>query len=616
MFAKEWVLSDNNLQVTFNDQTLLFKVLDKRCNQVWQQSAVTDTFSVIKTTQKGNVLTVALKGKLPITAIVELTQESELLFTLSTTATTVFNELKFPASFSTPGKEHYLLQTDTEGMLLPVDDTEYPLGNGITYYCGGGLAMSWMGVTDKKFQSGYMALIETPYDAALRTKRENGLITFEPVWLASKEQFGYTRKLRYIFFDKGGYVAQCKRYRNYIWPKNNVVSLKENAKKTPSIDKMVGGVHIYVWDNARNATFAKDLKDAGIDKAMFIWNANHLPYPAKGYDDSLRAMGYVDGGYELFTDENLRDTAWYDLASSATFLKRNAYPGLYHKLVARKKDGTPYTNQFGHYINPKAVLPEIEKRTAKEMAIWKHDTYFLDVYQANGVHECYSKENPLTREQWADAVKANQQYIIDKYNVFLGGEWGADFTGSQTSYLHGMMTLQRTWWGTEVDKRGTIYYGGDWRNNQRPSIMLGTRIAPPKYMQYSINEAIRVPLYELVYHDAIVTSWRWEDGNHHNPEIWWKKDLFNMLYGNAPLWSLDRDRWESFKNTFIESYKNVTSVIKQVGYDEMVSHRFVSDDHKVQETVFSSGKKVIVNFGETAYDFGKKNLPAKGFIVE
>jgi hypothetical protein len=69
--------------------------------------------------------------------------------------------LKFPASFSTPGKEHYLLQTDTEGMLLPVDDTEYPLGNGITYYCGGGLAMSWMGVTDKKFQSGYMALIET-----------------------------------------------------------------------------------------------------------------------------------------------------------------------------------------------------------------------------------------------------------------------------------------------------------------------------------------------------------------------------------------------------------------------------------------------------------------------
>jgi hypothetical protein len=76
------------------------------------------------------------------------------------------------------------------------------------------------------------------------------------------------------------------------------------------------------------------------------------------------------------------------------------------------------------------------------------------------------------------------------------------------------------------------------------------------------------------------------------------------------------DRWESFRNTFIASYTNISSVVKQVGYDEMMSHRFVSDDHKVQESVYSSGKKVIVNFGETAYHFGKKNLPAKGFIVE
>jgi len=33
---------------------------------------------------------------------------------------------------------------------------------------------------------------------------------------------------------------------------------------------MIGAAHIYVWDNARNATFSKELKDAGIDRAMFI----------------------------------------------------------------------------------------------------------------------------------------------------------------------------------------------------------------------------------------------------------------------------------------------------------------------------------------------------------
>jgi hypothetical protein len=126
LFAKEWVLSDNKLQVTFDDRNLLFKVLDKRCNKIWQQAAIGDTFSLVKTTQAGNALTIELRGKLPMTAVVELTKESELLFTLSSTSTTGFKELKFPASFTTPAKEHYLLQTDTEGMLLPVDDTEYP----------------------------------------------------------------------------------------------------------------------------------------------------------------------------------------------------------------------------------------------------------------------------------------------------------------------------------------------------------------------------------------------------------------------------------------------------------------------------------------------------------
>jgi hypothetical protein len=108
----------------------------------------------------------------------------------------------------------------------------------------------------------------------------------------------------------------------------------------------------------------------------------------------------------------------------------------------------------------------------------------------------------------------------------------------------------------------------------------------------------------------VVTSWRWEDGNHHTPEIWWKKDLFNMLYGSAPLWNLDRERWEEYKNTFIESYKNVCPWLQQIGYDEMVSHRFVTPDHKVQESLFSSGNKIVVNFGDEPFIFeGQKIMP-------
>lgn len=613
LFAKEWTLADKNLQVTFNDQTLVLKVLDKRIGKTWEQFPLTN-FALRSASVKGASMQLSFTSPYAFTAVFSLTPDAGLSVQVQGNNETAIKELRFPAAFQSPDG-HFIVHTDTEGLLLPVTDKEYPESVSIPYFCGGSTAMSWMGTTDKNLESGWMALVETPYDATLLATRKNGKLIVEPLWLSSLEKLGYTRKLTYYFFDKGGYVAQAKKYRRYIWPKRGVKTLKEAEQKLPAIKNMVGGVHVYVWDNARNGAFAADLKKAGIGKAMVLWNPNHLPYPSTGFPDSLKRLGYVYGVYELFTDTHPRDTANYDLSTRPTYLKRNAFPGRYHFITARKKDGSVYSNQFGHYVCPKAGYDEVVKRTAKEMAIYPAQTYFFDVYQANGIYECYSKDHPCTREEWAAALRKNQQATIDRHKTFMGAEWGADFLADQVVYAHGMMTGHRTWWGTEIDNKGTIYYGGDWRNGQRPSIMLGQRTAPPRYMQYSINEALRIPLYSLVYHDAIVTSWRWEDGNHHAPEIWWKKDLFNLLYGNAPLWSLDRDRWEAFRNTFVESYKTLHPWLQSIGYDEMLSHRFVTADRKVQETVFSSGKKMVVNFGETPFVYQSKEIKPRGFVV-
>ena len=38
-----------------------------------------------------------------------------------------------------------------------------------------------------------------------------------------------------------------------------------------------------------------------------------------------------------------------------------------------------------------------------------------------------------------------------------------------------------------------------------------------------------------------------------------------------------------------------------LGYDEMLSHEFLTPDHAVQETRWKSGAVVVVNFGDTAF---------------
>lgn len=611
-----WKISDHQLEVSFNEGSRALSVYDKRVGKTWEQIPFERDLVLHGISQSENTLQLqlSLQTMLAFTATIELTPESEVCVSIHSESKADFDKLNFPAAFQTPDKEHYLLQTDSQGLLLPVDDTFYPLDELPFFFCGGGAAMAWIGVTDTALETGYMAIFETPYDAAISLKRENGLITFAPVWLSSMGEFSYDRKVRYVFFDQGGYNAQCKRYRSYIWPKNKVKSLRENQERFPTIEKMLGAVHIYVWDKAREVSFARELKEAGIEKAMLIWNPNHTPYPEVDYDNRLKELGFGTGGYELFTDIHPDSHPAYAKLAEIP-LKRNTYPGLYEHLASRKNDGSIYSNSFGTYVCPEAVRPEMIKRVEKELSMYPHETYFLDVYQANGLYECHNPNHRLSRQQYAEAMIENMEMLQEKYGTYLGAEFGADYAGSLSVYAHGMMTLQRTWFGSEILDQGTIHYYGNWKNNPRPSIMLGSYTASDTYLQYGINEYTRVPLYELVYHDAIVTSWRWEDANHHCPEIWWKKDLFNILYGNAPLWTIDQDRWASFSASFVQSYQQICPWLQQICYDEMLSHRFVSEDRKVQETSFSSGKRAVVNFGDTAYLFEGQTIKPRSFLT-
>ncbi|OAQ42398.1 hypothetical protein A5893_02465 [Pedobacter psychrophilus] len=615
-FAKVWTLSNHNIELSFDDQTVKFSVLDKRCSKVWKQDLPANGASLVNTTQNKDNLILNFSGKLKFKVLLTIAQDATVQLEIIADKNSAIEDFTFPSAFQAPNNNHYLLCTDTEGLLLPVDDTQYPMINGNMYYCGGGTAMSWIGITDKDFKTGYMAIIETPYDAKFITKRTNGLISFEPVWQPSMGKFGYNRKVTYHFFNEGGYVAQCKAYRKYIWKQNNVITLKEKEKQFPAISKLIGAVNLYVWDAARTIDFAKELKQSGIDKALFLWDANHVPYPPIGYDKMLKELDYSTGAYDIYTDLHFRDTLNYNVDDKGPMrFERTAFPGLFNKLAAINIDGKTYFNQYGHTICPATVQPYMKLRMDRELKEYPHETYFLDVYQANGLFECYAPEHPLTRKQFAEQVIKNLQLIENKYGLYTGGEWGADYTGSNSIYAHGMMTLQRTWWGKEIDEKGSIYWSGDWKSNPNPSIMNRSSVAPDNYLKYSINEYTRVPLYELVYHDAVITSWRWEDGNHHMPAIWWKKDLFNILYGTAPLWSLNKETWDDYKKTFIQSYQNISPWLQKIGYDELLSHRFVTPDHQIQESVFSSGKKVVVNFGNDDVEVEGKTIKSRSFIT-
>ena len=127
-----------------------------------------------------------------------------------------------------------------------------------------------------------------------------------------------------------------------------------------------------------------------------------------------------------------------------------------------------------------------------------------------------------------------------------------------------------------------------------------------------VNESLRIPLWELVYHDCSVNYPYWCDHNSKVMPQWDKRDLFNCLYGTSPMFLFNESNWENYKHRFAQSYKTAATVAKMTGYEQMVDHRYLTDDMTVQQTVFSNEVRVTVNFGDREY----KGIPAMGYKID
>jgi hypothetical protein len=109
---------------------------------------------------------------------------------------------------------------------------------------------------------------------------------------------------------------------------------------------------------------------------------------------------------------------------------------------------------------------------------------------------------------------------------------------------------------------------------------------PERVAKYQLGEGYRLPLWELVFHDCVVAHWYWGDYNNKLPALWVKRDLFNILYGTAPMYMFDAALWEKEAPRFAASYARIAPVARALGYAEMTDHLILTEDRAVQQTVW------------------------------
>ena len=583
---REPAVSNRFLQVSISAATGEFQVADKRARRVWRQQNWRDAPAPSSVKAAGRRLDLVYPG---FSAAVELDQAAPEFVVTVAGQGPLKQPLGFPAPFVT-GAGTALIVPLNEGIHYPADDETIPPRQLIAYG-GHGICMPWFGVMDSATGAGYMAIIETPDDARIDMNRMPGAgLVIRPLWDPSRQEFRYPRRIRYVFLDQGGYVAMAKRYRNHSQQHGLFKTLAEKRRENPNVDLLIGAANVWNWDMDKVA-LCREMKAAGMDRVL--WSSGGKPEQI----EAINQLGYLTSRYDIYQDvwppdapKNLAKEGWPEdlvLLPNGDWMKGWAA----HR---KNPDGTKTVYQGGVISSPRQ-LARARKRIPEELKTHPYKCRFIDTTTASPFREDYHPGHPLTRSDDKKYKMSLLEFCSKQMKLVTGSETGIDPAVPYVHYFEGMLSL------------------GPYRLPDAGRDMLLYKPPTPDFLKFQVGHFYRLPLWELVYHDCVVSQWYWGDYNNKAPEVWDRRDLINILYGTPPMYMFNQATWQKDKPRFVASYKNICPLVREIGYDEMLSHEWLTADHAVQRTRWKSGKQIVVNFGDAPYklDRGRVVPPMK-----
>ncbi|AMV39122.1 glycoside hydrolase [Planctomyces sp. SH-PL62] len=581
-------LADARLRVVVDPTNGAFRVRDARSGREWSQPSNGSGLVILGAKRESNQILIDFvdpRSIMKFRASVRIDPDPSEIVVELTGQGPLASPIAFPYPFVT-GDGTTLILPVNEGMSYPVDDPSLPPMEFILYG-GHGLCMAWWGVVDG--QAGLMAIVETPDDASVRVPRSEGKLCLAPLWEPQKGRFGPTRRIRYIFFEDGGYVAMAKRYREYARSTGLLKTLVQKRAENPNIDKLVGAANIWCWDRDPVA-IVRELKEAGIDR--ILWSNAATPEQLR----KLNQLGVLTSRYDI--DQDVMDPATFprlpdvhpDWTTKAwpEDLMLDARGNWIRGWEVEGKDGRMYA--CGVTCDRQAVSYAV-KRIGEELRTHPYQSRFIDTTTASPWRECYSPTHPVTRSESRRFKMDLLGVVHDRYKLITGSETGHDAAVPFADYFEGMLSL------------GPYRVADAGRDMARI-----VKEVPPQIEKFQTGAYYRLPLWELVFHDCVVAHWYWGDYNNKLPAVWARRDLFNALYGTPPMFMFTADSWRRDRDRFVESYRTATRVARESGYSEMLSHEWLTPDHSVQRTRFADGQVVVVNFGDQPYRTSEADL--------
>ena len=589
----------DELSVQANPTTGALSVRDKRTGREWRTA-----------------LTPAALGTPSFAAAPSFTLSGAELVVEANFAALPAGGSVFPAPFA-PNSGDALVIPMSEGFRIPFDECDILKDAELEAWRGSSLSMPFFGVVDANDESGFMAILETPDDAKVKCFADSsdfGVGAVAPLWVSECGNPGYTRRVRFVFFESGGYVAMAKRYRAYAASHGLVKTFTEKAAERPLVERLPGAANIWYFPSngePSHSSVAAELRAAGIDRFIWSWNSAPRPSDLAAISAMTNTLaGRYDVARDVYYPDLLDALGMANPPASEIALNTSAWP---NDVMWDSADSSDWrrgwtvtgTNGATYHCAAQCDIPAVARMrqlAGGDLTANPYTARFIDVTAAKGLEECYNPAHPMTRRVSRAKKTELFEMLGEEFGIVVGSEQGMDDFVPVCDYFEGMlsptaarMPARRDGYGRSARFRddGTI-----------PAALSADEVA--KMERYGLNERYRIPLFELVYHDCVAAHWYWYDYSNCPVYWWWKRDLLNALYGTAPMYIFDYRMWSERRAEFLESWRRVGGIARRTGFSEMVSHRSLTVDRSVQETRFADGTVVLADFAARSVAAGVK----------
>lgn len=553
-------------------------------------------------------------GEIPLTVRLSLTEDACIVLRFQGEGQ--FREaLAWPPAWESAPGDEMILPVGT-GIAFPAETPPEGLPGRLFFYSGTSASMGLYGI--RRGEHRLFSAVGDICDAELALPQdESGRMQAQLLHLPSKGEFAYPREVRFLL---GGSLAEpLRRYRKWRETQRKIVPLREKCAAFPTLERLFGAPSFWLWDdNAMNRlygrpllpdptqlsaeTVADELLHAGVDR--LLWNSFDGETPE--CCAALRRRGFLVGKYDVYRDVIPKPLAGRILPYRRERSVNTAdWPGI----AAVDENGAfrPAWSLHGtdgrlyeqHSVCDLAALELTRRNVPPDVEKIGYNARFIDVQCASKLQECHAPLHPAARRDSLAAIREQMEFLAG-LGLVCGVENGSEAMAGHYHYAEGLMS-PAFWRAPESGRRmTTLYRGGE---------------VPESILRHMLNPAFRIPLWQLVWHDCCVNYWYWGDSSNCCPELMERRDLFDLLYGEPPLYSLSKAQWNGLKGAVIGSFRRVSPVVRRLAGAKMTDFEILTPDRLVQRTRFDNGMTVTVNFSDEPYSPASFSLPPHSHLA-